>query len=212
MMRLYRARRGWTLVLLLVSGWVCFVVLPTALEARAEESVRETRIERWNRASREERRAMRESARDFWRDASPEDRRQVRHRLRSLHRALPEFSRFERRMILRRMLELPKAERDSLRERIMEIEELDTEARAELDADLHGLIDERLDDMHRIERNARRWQKMSPEERDALRRQARRFRRLPLDERQRLLDDWAPPDGQPDRASAEPESPESDSR
>ena len=57
MMRLDRASGGWRFALLLVSGWVGLVVLLTAVEARAEDEEssdrrRETRIERWNKASR----------------------------------------------------------------------------------------------------------------------------------------------------------------
>jgi len=211
-MRLNRSNAGWRSALLLASGWFVLVLLLAALDARAEGesqgerirahedgqehtrggAARERRMERWNKASEEERREMRAAAREFWKDTPDGDRRRVRRRLKALRRALPEFSKVERRMILRRSLEMPPAERDALRDRIMGIEELDPEARAELEAELRGMIDVESDEMHRIEENVRRWQKMTPEERDEMREQARRFRRLPIEDRRRLLNEWVP--------------------
>jgi len=197
MMRMERANGGWRFALLLVSGWVGLVLLLAAFEARSEEDtssdrMRETRIERWNKASREERRVMRQAARDFWDEAPPEDRKRIKRRLRGLRRALPDFSRLERKMILRRTLEMPKAERDVLRDRIMSIDELDAEGRAKLERELRDLIEDDSDEMNRIESNASRWREMSHEDREKMRAQMREFRKLSVSERQQLLDQWVP--------------------
>jgi len=57
------------------------------------------------------------------------------------------------------------------------------------------------DEMHRIEENVRRWQKMTPEERDEMREQARRFRKLPIEDRRRLLNEWVPSERPPEESS-----------
>ena len=190
MMRLHRAAGGWRFALLLA---VNSVTMMAALEAGAERGPAQTQIERRSHFPSEQRSALREAAREFRNAGSVGERRRVRRRLRALRGALPDFSRLERRLILRRAVQLPRAERKALRHRLLEIDELDSKARAALEMELRAMIDEQAEEIHRFERNVRRWQRMSEKQRDTMRSQMRRFRNLPVVERKRLLDQWLGP-------------------
>ena len=209
MMSRSRPQGGWRFAIALASGWIGLACLLTALEVRGDDRSRtekgndrhsaaasergsNSRAERWDRASRAERRAMRRAAREFWDDVGPEDRTRIKHRLRALRRQLPDFSRTERRMILRRALEMSDADRTDLRDRLMKIDDLQPDQRAALERELRSLIGKGSDEMERIERNARRWKEMSSEDREKMRAQMRTFRELSSEERQRLLDEWVP--------------------
>lgn len=178
MMRRGERGRGWRFGMLVISGWIGILVSSSSMDASAEEPSRapgETIQERWEGLSRGE-------------------RVRARRQLRSLRRALPDFSRAERRLLLLRALQLPQPERRALRQKLRGIDDLDPQQRAALETELRSLIEESVDDVDRFNANIRRWQQMSETDREQMREQMRRFRKLPIEKRRQLLDEWVPPD------------------
>ncbi len=154
---------------------------------RAEPVRGRALMDRWAEASPEERRLMRGQLRARWAEASPREKRRFARRLRRLERALPEFNSVERLILLRVAAEMSRADREALRARIAGIDELEAEDRKTLLAELRGLIEGYDGEVRRLERNSRRWQEMSEDERDAYRSQMKRWRALSEDEREALL-------------------------
>ena len=148
-----------------------------------------TAMERWADASPEERRVMRGRQRARWESATPRERRRFARRLRRLERALPEFDSIERLMLMRVAADLPRAERRDLRERIAGLDELEPEDRKARLAALREMIEGYEGEVRRLERNSRRWQRMSESERDVYRSQMKRWHALSDEEREALLDE-----------------------
>ena len=137
------------------------------------------------------RRIERRRAVERWERATPRERQRIRRAMRLLERSLPGWSAAERRILLRRLARLPEIERKALRRRLRRIDELDRDGRDELVSELRGMIEPEAEDIRRLERNIDRWDGLSEAERERYRRQLRRFRSLPLEERRKLLDAWA---------------------
>jgi hypothetical protein len=71
----------------------------------------------------------------------------------ALGQVLPDFSLIERRILLRRFMALPKAERESLRRRLRKIDDLEPKERRKLAHELRGRLNESPGEAARIERN-----------------------------------------------------------
>ena len=153
-------------------------------------------VSRWDDATPEERREMREMARLRWESASPRERRAYRRGMYALGRVLPDFSLIERRVLLRRFIALPKAERESLRRRLRKIDDLEPKERRKFADELRGMLNESPGEAARIERNLDRWRRMSESEREKYREQMRRFRAMSAEDRRKLLDQWADPESE----------------
>ena len=190
MMRLHPMAGGWRFALLLA---VNCITMMAGFEAGAETGPGPMQIQRRSRLSSEQRSALQEAARELQNRGTVGEQRRIRRVLRALRQALPDFSRLERRLILRRAVQMPPAQRQGLRRRLLEIDELDSDARSALETELREMLHEQADEIHRFEQNVRRWQEMSEKQRDTMRSQMRRFRGLPVDERKRLLDQWLEP-------------------
>jgi hypothetical protein len=182
-----RKRPGGFRELGLIGLWVALVVLASVRDVRADPVAAEDS----GQASKIEAEAS--EAPDFeWGNLSRADRIRARQQLRALRRALPDFSRSDRRLLLLHARSLPSEERRSLRARLRGIESLEEEQRKAFEEELRGRIASMAERGERFEANVRRWKQMPEAERDKLREQMRRFRNLPLDERRALLDEWVP--------------------
>ena len=111
-------------------------------------------VERWRTASPAERREMRSRLRERWQAATPRARRRFGRGMKALERKLPDFSAIERLVILRVAARMPEPERQALRHRIAGIDDLEAAQRAQLIADLKGMIDDYSQEIDRLERNA----------------------------------------------------------
>lgn len=220
--------QGWRLPLLLAGAWMVLVLFLGALEARGNETraslsddplLSDATLNEEMKSDSDSgsdsgsnwdsprlkagEGAARGRLRERWRNLPRAERAAARRQLTFFRRALPEFSRPERRKLLLHAMQLPSAERLALRERLRGIEELEPSERERFVSELRELIVTATRQSDRFNANLRRWQKMSEAEREALRGQMKRFRALPIEERKRLLDGWVPPD-EGDAASPTP--------
>lgn len=145
------------------------------------------------------------------RDAGPRERRARREAMRGLVRALPDARPVERLAILRQAMQLPFAERRALRERLRRIDALGPEERRDLVAELEVLRSRADPDLERLERNLDRWEKLSEADRERYRAQMQKLRSMPIEERQRLLDEWER-EGKGARESRPESAPEPDGK
>ncbi|MCR9094405.1 MAG: DUF3106 domain-containing protein [bacterium] len=184
-----RLVRAWAVTFLLAG----FFALTVAAAAGSEETAptarpdRANMIERWQKATPVERRAMRAEVRKRLEDASPRERRRAGRRMRALERALPEFSPIERLALLRAAATLPAEERKALRQRLRGIDDLEPAERKAFVDELEAMIQGRSGEIERFERNRRRWRDMSEAERQEAREQMKRLREMSVEERRELL-------------------------
>ena len=171
----------------LIGFWIVLAVLASVRDARAEPDVAED-----SEPAPGLEKELSEAPEFEWRDLSRAERIRARQQLRALRRALPDFSRADRRLLLLHARSLPSAERRALRARLRGRESLEEEERRAFEAELRGRIASMADRGKRFEANMRRWKQMSEAERDALREQMRRFRELSIEERRAILDEWVP--------------------
>jgi len=156
----------------------------TEMESHDTPKSRNALIDRWRRATRDERREMRANQRERRRDASPRQRRRFERRLNRLERSLPDFSAIERMMLLRAAAELPEAERNALRKQVSRIDDLSPDDRQAFIAELKEMIRKVGPEVERLERNRRRWDGMSDAEREEFRGQMKKLRSMtPLERR-----------------------------
>ncbi len=175
--------------------FVAFGILGTAGHGAAQErpdqpppARGESVVERWQKASPEERREMREALRGRWHDASPRARRRMARRIRALEEKLPDFNAIERLILLRVAGAMPRDERRALRSRIDGIDEMAPAERQAFLAELKGLIAGFDGEVDRLERNRDRWKSLSESEREEYREQMRRLRSMTIEERRKLLE------------------------
>ena len=170
-----------------------FLIAPAVLRAEdraAPVAERESKIvEHWRTATPAERREMRSRLRERWEASTPRQRRRFGRGMKALERKLPDFSAIERLVIWRAAAQLPEPEREALKRRIAGIDELESEQRSQLIAELRGMIDAYSLEVDRLERNTQRWRDMSPSERDEVREQMRRLRSMSVEERRALLEE-----------------------
>ena len=145
-------------------------------------------IERWERATPEERERMRGRLRRRLEDATPRERRRFGLALRALERRLPERSALERLVLLRGLRELPEDERASFRRRLARIDAMSPEERSAFHDEIDAMIAGVEGEVERLERNRARWEAMSEAEREEYRGQMERLRDMTPEERRALFE------------------------